>query len=145
MKNISIWKDIDKRDYPKLDKDIDVDILIIGAGMTGISSLYHLKDSNYKVVLVEQNKIGYGVTGNSTGKLSYLQNDLIDKIRKNFNDEKASLYLKSQKEAIKYIVDIIKKEKIDCNLEKVPSKLYTNKKSEIEKMKDLKKFLEKII
>lgn len=143
MKNISIWKDIDKVSYPKLDKDLDVDILIIGGGITGISSLYHLKDSNYKVALVEQNKVGYGVTGNSTGKLSYLQNDLLDKIRKNFNDDIASLYLKSQIDSINYIVDIINKENIECNLEKVASKLYTNKSNEIDKMKELKTFLEK--
>ncbi|MBR1376879.1 MAG: FAD-dependent oxidoreductase [Bacilli bacterium] len=141
MKNISIWKDIESKSYPTLDEDKEVDVLIIGGGITGISSLYHLKDSNLKVMLVEQNKIGYGVTGNSTGKLNYLQNDLIDKIRKSFNDDTASKYLKSQIDAINMVVDIINKEKIDCDLVKVKGILYTNKVNEIKKIKDLELFL----
>ena len=56
--------------FKKLDKNIDVDVLIIGGGMTGINTLYQLKKSSLEVVLVEQNKIGMGVTVNSTGKLS---------------------------------------------------------------------------
>ncbi len=142
LKNISIWKDLIKeKEYPKLSEDMNCDVLIIGGGITGISSLYHLKDSNLKVMLVEQNKMGQAVTGNSTGKLNFLQNDLIDKIRNNFNDEKASLYLKSQIDAIKLVVDIIEKEKIECDLEKVKAYLYTNKESEIKKIKKLEDFL----
>ena len=58
MKNISIWKDnIKSINYKKLDKNLDIDILIIGGGITGISALYHLKNSNLKIILVEQNKI----------------------------------------------------------------------------------------
>ena len=83
MNYTSIWKDYsNKTSYNKLDKDVDVDVLIIGGGITGVSTLYHLKDSNMKVVLVEQNKVAFSTTGNSTGKLSFLQNDLLDKIRK---------------------------------------------------------------
>lgn len=142
MKNISIWKDtVKKKNYPKLNEDIDVDILIIGGGITGISTLYQLRGSNNSVVLVEQNKIGFGVTGSSTGKLNFLQNDLIDKIRNNFGDKKTSLYLKSQIEAIKLAVDIINKENINCDLEKVDSYLYTDKEDEIKTIKKLEKFL----
>ena len=81
MKNISIWKDsVFNIDSKKLDKDIECDVLIIGGGLTGISTLYHLKGSDLKVVLVEQNKIGMGVTANSTGKLTYLQDSMYNKI-----------------------------------------------------------------
>lgn len=142
MNNISVWKDYyKKKSYESLNRDITVDVLIIGGGITGISSLFHLKDSNLDVALVEQNKIGLGVTGNSTGKLTFLQNDLIDKIRYFYDDKVASLYLNSQIDAINDIERIVKEEGIDCDLEKVNSYLYTNKDSEIDKIKDLEKFL----
>lgn len=143
MKNISIWKDLKiKKDYSKLNKDIKCDVLIIGGGITGVSTLYHLRDTKLKVVLVEQNKIGQGVTGNSTGKLSYLQNDLIDKIRNN-NEEDAVCYLKAQIDAIDMLVKTIEKEKIRCDLEKVESILYTNNDDQIEMIKSLENFLRK--
>ena len=43
MKNISIWNDINKEiKYNKLDKNIDVDVCVIGGGITGISTIYNL-------------------------------------------------------------------------------------------------------
>ena len=142
IKNISIWKNsVKKKKYPQLNEDKLVDVLIIGGGLTGVSSLYHLRNSNLNVMLVEQNEIGMGVTANSTGKLSYLQNDLIDKIRKTCNDFVASFYLKSQIDAIKRVVDTVDKEKIACDLEMVDSILYTNKEDEIAKIINLENFL----
>ncbi len=142
MKNYSIWKDnVNIKSYPKLDTNKEIDILIIGGGITGISIFYNLSNLNLKTILVEQGKIGMSTTSNSTGKLSFLQNDLLDKIRNNFNEDTLKLYLDSQIETIKIITDIIKKEKIDCDLTMVDSILYTNTKEEIEKLKDLENFL----
>lgn len=145
MKKISIWKDTlnKKTNFKKLDSNKEVDVLIMGGGITGISTYYQLKKTNLKVMLVERNKIGMGVTSNSTGKLSYLQNDLIDKIRNSFDDKTAKKYLKSQKEAIKLVTQIIDDEKINCDLEMVDSYLYTNQDNEIDKLKNLESFLKK--
>lgn len=144
MKNVSIWKDTVKSvSYKKLEKDITTDVLIIGGGMTGISTLYHLRQSNLEVVLVEQNKIGMGVTGNSTGKLNFLQDSLYQKIMKNFDEEVAGKYLKSQLEAIELAVDIIKENDFNCDLVPVTSYVYTNQDNEIDALKELQMFLEK--
>ena len=142
MKKTSIWIDtIKKKKYPKLTSNKDIDVLIIGGGITGISTLYFLKNSGLDVALVDQGKIGMSITGHSTGKLSYLQNDLIDKIRKNFNDETALKYLKSQRYSIKTIVSLIDKLNISCDLEEVNSYVFTNKIEEILKLRDLSSFL----
>ena len=102
-----------------------VDVLIIGGGMTGINTFYQLKDSTLEVLLVEQNKIGMGVTVNSTGKLTYLQDNLYEKIKKSNDEVKAKEYLESQRDAIRLAVDIISKENIDCNLISAPSYVYS--------------------
>ena len=142
MKNISIWKDYSKKtNYNKLDKDLDVDVLIIGGGITGVSTLYHLRDSNLSVALAEQNKIAYSTTGNSTGKLSFLQNDLLDKIRKYSGDKNAFSYISFQVDGMNKMVKLINDKKIDCDLNEVDSYLYTNKENEINKLKDLSNFL----
>ncbi len=143
LKNISIWKDtVREVNYPALDENKYTDVLIIGGGITGASAFYHLRDSGLKVVLCEQNKIGHSVTGCSTGKLTFLQNDLIDKIRKT-DGKLAVKYLNSQKFAIDLALNIIDKEKIECDLEKTYSYIYTSKDNEIEKVIDFEKYLNK--
>ena len=143
LKNISIWKDTAREvDYPTMNEDKYTDVLIVGGGITGASVFYHLKDSGLKVILCEQNKIGHSVTGSSTGKLTFLQNDLIDKIRK-IDEKLAAKYLNSQKFAIDLTLNIIDKEKIECDLKKTYSYIYTSKDNEIEKVIGLEKFLNK--
>ena len=61
----SIWTDnTTLSEFPKLDHDISTDVLIIGGGMAGILTAYFLKQKNIKCILVEQNRICNGVTGN---------------------------------------------------------------------------------
>lgn len=131
MKNKSIWSEvIEKAVYPTLKEDISVDVLIIGGGITGINTLYHLVDSNLKVCLVEKNLIGSGVTSKTTGKLTYLQQDMASKIKTYHGMEGVKLYVASQKEAIDLARGIIEKEKIECNLEKADSYIFSNNSDE---------------
>ena len=127
MKEKSIWRDgFPKNSCPKLEKDLDVDVLIIGGGMTGISTAYHLRNSNLNVCLVEKNTIGCGVTSRTTGKLTYLQENIYSTLKIYVGKEQAKLYLESQMDAIKIVTNIIKKENIACNLDKVSSYIFSN-------------------
>ena len=142
MKNISIWQEEISSAFKKLDTNLEVDVLIIGGGITGISTAYHLINKNLKIALVEKNIIGSGVTSRTTGKLTYLQENIYSKLKTYHNEKTAKQYLESQKDAIKIVNEIIKKEKIDCNLEQANSYIFSNtdnKKLEKEK-KILKKF-----
>jgi len=126
-KNKSLWQDIKKNvDYPSLDKNIEVDVLIIGGGITGISCAYHLINSKMHVCLVEKNTIASGVTSRTTGKLTYLQENLASKINKYHGLEATKLYIDSQKKAIDLTQEICNKENIDCNLEQVRSYILPN-------------------
>ena len=135
MKNTSIWLDgIRKQKFRKLEKDIDVDVLIVGGGITGVSSAYHLSTGDLSVCLVEKNKLLEGVTSRTTGKLTYLQENIYSKLVNFHGKEKSKLYLDSQKDAIKLVNGIIDSNKIDCNLEKVKSYVFDYK--DIESVED---------
>lgn len=140
MINRSLWSSTKIRNsYKKLNKDIKTDILIIGGGITGINILYKLKDKD--VCLVERNKIGNGVTLNTTGKLTYLQ-DNYDKII-DHNEKSASIYLKSQIDSTKEIKKIINENNIKCDFEKTKSYLFVQNKKNIDKLKKVKNLLKK--
>lgn len=142
MKNESIWiKNNFNEALSSINKDMNVDILIIGGGMTGLSALYHLRNSKLKTILVERGQCGMGVTSRSTAKITYLQQDIFNKIKVLSNEENAKLYLKSQIDAVSLLVGIIKDNNIKCNLEKSPSYLFTNDEKNINKFDELVRFL----
>ena len=132
MENKSLWQAYMRKNYTdKLDKDIECDVLIIGGGITGITTAYFLKDSNLKVTLIEKDHIGSGATAYTTGKLTYMQDLIYNKM----NEDIARKYLDSQKDAIKIVKDIINKHNIECNLESTSSYVFTDEYSKINNFK----------
>lgn len=57
-------------DYPTLDKDLTVDVAIVGGGIAGILSAYEMAVRGKSVALLEARKFIYGTTGFTTAKLS---------------------------------------------------------------------------
>ena len=131
MKNISIWQDtVNNEDrYEALKENIDVDILIIGGGVTGCNTFYQFKDDKRKIALVEKNFLGSGASSRSSAKLTFLQEDIYTKLK-----DKAHLYYHSQKEAIDIISNIINKENIDCDFKSSKSYLYTINSNNIDRI-----------
>lgn len=133
MKNNSIWNEV--KEYKINSENIsNVDVLIIGGGITGVLAAYFLKDSKNKVAILDKGKIGRGVTTNSTAKVSFIQKDIYQKLNKKFNFDTANLYLKSQVEATQIIVKLCKENNIECDLEEVKSFLFANSSRGIAKL-----------
>ena len=143
MINKSIWlKGIKIKKGKVLKESISTDVLIIGGGITGISSLYFLKDSNLKITLVDSNNIACGQSSKSTGKLTYLQGFLLNKIENTYDKDTALKYLNSQKEAIELVKEIIIENNIKCDFESNNSFVFTTKKRNLEELDKLKLILD---
>lgn len=142
MKNISIWQsDKFKRYNNKMPRNLTTDILIIGGGITGISSAYFLDDCNRKITLIDRDGIGSGVTGKTTAKISYLQGIIYQTLISNFSKKVAKKYLNSQLEAISLILKIIDKYNISCDLKKVDSIIFTLEDKNVSKIELEQKIL----
>lgn len=145
MKKMSIWlEEKDNSPINILNKDINVDILIIGAGITGMSLAYQLKDEKLNISVVDANLVGQGLTARTTGKLTYLQGITYSKLLKDKGLDASKLYLESQIEAIKEVERIINKEKIYCDFEKTSSYLYAGTPNKIKELKKEKEILGKL-
>ena len=85
--NKSIWNDYSKKknNYnDKLEDNCRCDILIIGGGITGLSTAYFLKDMNDKIILIDKGEIGSGITNRTTAKISYLQGTIYQSLMNYF-------------------------------------------------------------
>jgi len=101
-----------------LEENIEVDICVIGGGLTGVSSALNLAKSGYSVALCEARTIGWGASGRNGGHLGIgmrKQQIILEKILgKDHAKELWNLGLESVKESLK----LINEYKIDCGLQK---------------------------
>jgi len=95
---------------------MDVDVVVVGAGIAGISSAYFLQEAGYKVIVLEEKTIASGATGQSTGILWYGSGlNLLPSID-NFGEENARTLWKESDEAIRGMKKLIAKNDIGCEL-----------------------------
>lgn len=148
--NESIWqKNNSHPQFQELNHDLNVDVLIIGGGLSGTMVSYYLKNSGYRIAVVEKNTFGSHSTGHSTAKISILHDLILQQIAQSYGLEQAYLYYLSNKEALKDIENIISREKIQCDFKKNTAYLYTDNVRMLSTLKKEKNLLlsfgEKII
>ena len=141
MKNKSLWLGVKNKALKQVEKDLECDTLIVGGGITGLSTLYQLRKEKVDALLIERNKCAEGVTARSTAKITYLQEKVYMNICKFGNVNGARKYLESQIMAVKELKRIIDKEKIDCDLIKADSYLFTNEEDNKKILDEEYKFL----
>ena len=116
----SVWKEVrnDKK-YPTLKGTVRADILVIGGGMAGILCARRLTEEGKRVVLLESERIGTGITAKTTAVLT-AQHDLLytDMIRR-FNEQTAKAYLDANLDAVRTFKAL--SEEIPCDFEERPS------------------------
>ncbi|WP_274426343.1 NAD(P)/FAD-dependent oxidoreductase [Chelativorans sp. YIM 93263] len=59
----------ERPEYPPLDGDKQVDVVIIGGGFTGLSAAAHLAQAGVNVALIEAHRFGDGASGRNGGQL----------------------------------------------------------------------------
>jgi glycine/D-amino acid oxidase-like deaminating enzyme/nitrite reductase/ring-hydroxylating ferredoxin subunit len=129
MDTRSLWQAISvrKTDYPELEKNLEVDVAIIGGGITGITAATQLINAGKKVAILEADKIGGVTTSLSTGNLYIAVQPFYQNIYSKFNLETAKTIAQSRKFAIDYIEKNIREKNINCHFHRRPWYAYTNK------------------
>ncbi|MBK5232949.1 MAG: FAD-binding oxidoreductase [Thermoleophilia bacterium] len=126
----SVWMaTTPKTDYAFLSEDLTVDVVVVGAGIAGVSVAYRLKELGKRVVLVESGRIVEGSTGKTTAKVSSLHGLIYTTLTKNFTDEGARIYGEANEAAIDEIERLIKEHEIDCDFSRLDSYTYAQDES----------------
>ncbi len=124
--SVSHWmQSIDMPTYATLSEDIDVDVCIIGGGLAGLTTAYLLQQEGRKVCVLEGFEIGSGQTGRTTAQFTYSLDERYYQLEKHHGEKGAKLAAESHETAIKKAVEIITKENIDCEMERVNGYLFT--------------------
>jgi glycine/D-amino acid oxidase-like deaminating enzyme/nitrite reductase/ring-hydroxylating ferredoxin subunit len=129
----SIWTaTTPETDYPALETDLDVDVAIVGGGLTGLVAAWHLVDAGRRVAVIEQRRVAFGETGHTTAHLTALVDTRYSRIERSFGIDGARLVCQSSLEAIDWIEQAARALAIECDFDRVPGFLYTERTEDLD-------------
>lgn len=131
----SLWTRADLPAYPSLQEDTEADVAVVGGGMAGVCTAWEAARAGRSVVLVEARRLGSGVTGHTTAKLSALQGLLYHHLRTAIGPEAARQYATSQTEAVEHAAWAIGELGIDCGWERVDAHTYATRPESEEELR----------
>lgn len=121
-------------DFGKLSEDIEADVAVVGAGITGITTAYLLTQAGVKVVILEAGQILDGTTGYTTAKITTQHGLIYDKLINHFGEEGARFYFEANDEALRWIAETVKERKIECQFRPEDAYLYADSEEQLKQL-----------
>ena len=112
----SLWKATAEplADLDKLPGDIDTDLLIIGAGYTGLSSALHSIGSIKDIVVIDQAQPGWGCSGRNGGQVNPQWKPALGQLRQIFPEEDFRRFIETVDQSAALVFELIEKYQIKC-------------------------------
>jgi glycine/D-amino acid oxidase-like deaminating enzyme/nitrite reductase/ring-hydroxylating ferredoxin subunit len=110
--------------FPELTQDLTVDVVVIGAGITGITAAYLIKSAGLRVALLERGRAAMVDTGHTTAHLTYVTDVRLSALAKAFGRDQARAVWDAGRLAIEQIETNIDAEEISCEFRSVPGYLH---------------------
>jgi glycine/D-amino acid oxidase-like deaminating enzyme/nitrite reductase/ring-hydroxylating ferredoxin subunit len=109
---------------PSLDAELQTDVCIVGAGISGMTTAYLLACEGRSVVVLDDGPIGGGETGRTTAHLSNAFDDRYYEVERLFGEHGARIVAESHTAAIDRTEEIVRSEQIDCDFERLDGYLF---------------------
>jgi glycine/D-amino acid oxidase-like deaminating enzyme/nitrite reductase/ring-hydroxylating ferredoxin subunit len=113
------------------------DVVIVGAGITGMATALMLQRSGKKCLVAEAKTIGFGTSGGTTAHLNTILDSPYPEIEKDFGDDAAKLVFTSAQQAIQQIEKNIAQYRIDCSFSKKNGYLFSQDKKQTEELEKI--------
>lgn len=121
----SVWLATrDHPGHPPLAADTEADVVVVGAGLTGLTTALLAQRSGARVVVVEAGRAGGGTTGHTTGKVTAQHGLALRDLVARHGEERARLYVQANQRAIDTVERLVAESGDDCGFARVPSCAY---------------------
>ena len=129
----SLWLDTaEATRYPALDRELEVDVAIVGGGIAGMTTALLLKRAGIRVAVLERRTVAGGATGLTTAKVSALQEVKYSEIAKLHGERGATAYASASLAAVDLVERIIAEEGIDCAWERLAAYTYAAEPGQVD-------------
>src|SRR5438128_1647761 len=106
------------------DKDTSTKVCVIGAGIAGLTTAYLLAREGKSVVVLDDGPIGGGMTARTTAHLTNALDDRFYELERLFGEEGSRFAAQSHTAAIDSVEATVRRERIDCEFERVDGYLF---------------------
>jgi glycine/D-amino acid oxidase-like deaminating enzyme/nitrite reductase/ring-hydroxylating ferredoxin subunit len=125
MNTTSHWIDSSSLpSFPAPDRNIEVDSIVVGGGITGITTALLLKRAGRTVALIERGRCARIDTGHTTAHLTAVTDLRLQELIELFGKDAARSVWNAGTAAINQIATLVREENIDCGFERVPGFLH---------------------
>jgi glycine/D-amino acid oxidase-like deaminating enzyme/nitrite reductase/ring-hydroxylating ferredoxin subunit len=122
--------------FRELDRDLDVDVVVIGGGITGLTAAYLLVTAGKSVALIERARCASIDTGHTTAHLTMVTDTQLTELSRRFGRTHAQAVWDAGLAAIGQIDAIVGEEAIDCRFDWVDGYLHAANAKAAEKQRD---------
>lgn len=120
---------------PPLESDVQADVVIVGAGATGLSAALTLINRGLKIVVVDRNICGGSSTGKSAGFLTPDSELELSQLVRRYGPQRAKAFWEAGCHGVELMLGAIKTHGIECDLQVQDSLFLGNDKSGFEDAK----------
>jgi glycine/D-amino acid oxidase-like deaminating enzyme/nitrite reductase/ring-hydroxylating ferredoxin subunit len=107
-----------------LQENLHVDVCVIGGGIAGLSTAYHLVKAGKSVAVLDDGPLASGMTRMTTGHLTSMLDDRYFELEKLHGEEAIRVAADSHGAAIERIDEIVRAEAIDCDFSRLDGYLF---------------------
>jgi glycine/D-amino acid oxidase-like deaminating enzyme/nitrite reductase/ring-hydroxylating ferredoxin subunit len=119
--------------YPPLETNLEVDVAILGAGITGLTAAAHLKRAGQRVAVLEAREIGSGTTGFTSAHLDATTDYPLHRMILDFGQSAAATVTTATREAIDQIEQRCRAWP-DCQFSRLASYFFTESADELSEL-----------
>ena len=113
------------------------DALVVGAGITGLTTALLLQQAGKQVAIAEAHSPGFGTTAGTSAHINTFADTTYPEAESAFGEEGAKLFAEAIKEGFELIKDQAAALKIDCDLEDKPGYLYAENETEVKQLDEI--------
>lgn len=119
----SVWNRIQLPEFSRVEQDITTDVLIVGGGMAGVLTAYMLERAGVDYLLIEEDRIGSGISANTTAKITSQHGLIYGQLIDRFGVDKARMYWEANEQARKQFQKFA--QFVDCDFEVKDNYIYS--------------------
>lgn len=137
--NESLWQKsaVKEKANANIDPNIIYDTLIVGAGITGITTALLLQKAGRKCLIADAHNPGYGTTGGTTAHINTFADTTYAEVEKAFDKEAAKQFAEAIAESVEHIATNVRNYNIDCDFRWQNGYVYAETDKEVDELNDL--------